>query len=76
MSARTLAVKAMSLPLAERVALAQALWASIDTGLHDADEPSAVSEACRRDEEMDSGQARGIGHAEAMKSARKAIGCE
>jgi len=56
MTTEQLIADAMALPLAERVSLAQALWESIDAGLPDADECSAVIEAVRRDEELSSGR--------------------
>lgn len=76
MSTRQLTDEALALPLAEKVSLAQALWQSIDAGLPDADERSAVRDAVRRDRELSSGRAPGIAHAEAMKAARRMIGCE
>ena len=65
----------MSLPLAERVSLAQALWQSIDVGLANADEDQAVEEAIRRDQELTSGTVIGRTHDEVMQAARNAIGC-
>ena len=65
----------MSLPLAERVSLAQALWQSIDVGLANADEDQAVEEAIRRDQELTSGAVIGRTHDEVMQAARNAIGC-
>jgi len=55
-----LTAEAMALPLSDRVSLAQALWESIEAGLADTDEDSAVREAIRRDEELSSGAAIGI----------------
>jgi hypothetical protein len=66
----------MALSLSERVELAQALWESIDAGLADADERSAVGEAIRRDRELSSGAAVGRSHDQVMRAARRAIGCE
>ncbi len=65
----------MSLPLSERVSLAQALWQSIDVGLANADEDQAVEEAIRRDQEITSGAVTGRTHDEVMQAARNAIGC-
>ncbi len=66
----------MALPLAERVSLAQELWASIDAGLKEADEQEAVREAIRRDQELSSGAASGRTHEQVMQAARRAIGCD
>ena len=65
----------MSLPLSERVSLAQALWQSIDVGLANADEDQAVEEAIRRDQELTSGAVISRTHDEVMQAARNAIGC-
>jgi putative addiction module component (TIGR02574 family) len=75
MSSQQLTTEAMALPLAERVALAQTLWQSIDAGLADADEQAALREAVRRDEGLSSGAVAGRTHEEVMKAARRAIGC-
>jgi putative addiction module component (TIGR02574 family) len=75
MSSQQLTTEAMALPLADRVALAQTLWQSIDAGLADADEQAAVREAMRRDEELSSGAVAGRTHEEVMQAARRAIGC-
>jgi hypothetical protein len=76
MSTQELKQEAMSLPLAERVSLAQALWESIDAGLTDTDELSAVREAMRRDEELSSHAVVGRTHEEVMQAARRTIGCD
>lgn len=75
MSTQQLTSAAMSLPLAERVSLAQALWQSIDVGLVNTDEDQAVEEAIRRDQELTSGAVIGRNHDEVMQAARNAIGC-
>ena len=75
MSTEQLTSEAMSLPLSERVSLAQALWQSIDAGLADTDEREAVREAIRRDQELSSGSVAGRMHEEVMEAARRAIGC-
>jgi putative addiction module component (TIGR02574 family) len=76
MSGKELTREAMALPLAERIALAQSLWQSIDgqpTGKM-ADEVNwAIKEADRRDAELSSGQATGRTHEEVMRAARKAL---
>ncbi len=74
-STQELTAEAMALPLLARVSLAQALWESIEAGLADADEDSAVREAIRRDEELSSGSATGRTQDEAMQAARRSIGC-
>jgi hypothetical protein len=45
MSTQELTMEAMALPLADRILLAQALWESIEAGLPDTDEGSALREA-------------------------------
>lgn len=76
MSTQELTTEAMALPLSERVALAQALWQSIDAGLGDTSEREAVKEAVRRDQELSSGAVVGRTHEEVMQAARRAIGCD
>lgn len=76
MSTEQITAEAMALPLVERVALAQALWESIDSGLPDTDEREAVREAIRRDEELASGRVTGRTHEEVMEAARRALKCE
>ena len=70
-----LTAAAMSLPLAERVSLAQELWQSIDAALPDTDNEAALREAVRRDAELSSGAVLGREHDEVMRAARRAIGC-
>lgn len=76
MSTQQLIAEAMSLPLAERVSLAQALWQSIDAGLVDTSEHDAIRQAVQRDQELSSGAVVGRKHDEVMQAARRAIGCE
>jgi putative addiction module component (TIGR02574 family) len=76
MSGEQLKEEAMSLPLSERVSLAQALWESINAGLVDTDEQAAVRDAARRDQELSSGTVSGRTHEEVMQAARRAIGCD
>jgi putative addiction module component (TIGR02574 family) len=76
MSTKELAREAMALPLAERIALAQSLWQSIEVrpaGKVTDEVAWAVREADRRDAELSSGQAGGRTHEEVMRAARKAI---
>ena len=73
MSSEELTSKAMALPLAERVSLAQVLWESIEAGLEETDESLALKDAIRRDEELSSGKVSGRSHEEVMRAARRAI---
>lgn len=75
MSTQQLTDEAMTLPLKERVSLAQTLWQSIDAGLSDETPGSAIREAIRRDQELSSGAVAGRSHDEVMTAARRAIGC-
>ena len=75
MSSQQIIQEAVALPLAERFLLAQELWQSLDVGLNDADAPSALSEAIRRDEELSAGHVEGRSHSDVMLAARRAIGC-
>ena len=66
----------MALPLAERVALAQTLWQSIEgqRAGNVADEVKwAVEESDRRDTELSSGKVAGRTHEQVMRAARKAL---
>ena len=67
---------AMTLPLADRVTLAEALWASIDEGLpsSDREDRDAIQQALRRDAELASGQAIGRSHEQVMDAARRVLG--
>lgn len=73
MSTQELKAEAIALRLPDRVSLAQALWESIEGGLADTDEDSAVREAIRRDEELASGSVTGRTHDEVMQAARRSI---
>ena len=76
MSTKELTREAMALPLAERVALAQSLWQSIEGPAAGkvADEVKwAVEEAVRRDAELASGKVVGRTHEQVMQAARTAI---
>ena len=76
MSTEQLKQEVMSLPISERVSLAQALWESINAELVDIDEQAAVREAARRDQELSSGTASGRTHEQVMKAARRTLGCD
>ncbi len=76
MSAKQLTQEAMALPLAERVALAQTLWQSIEGRRSDAVSKEvewAVNESGRRDAELSSGKVVGRTHQQVMQAARKAL---
>ncbi|GAA5117845.1 addiction module protein [Luteolibacter yonseiensis] len=75
MSTRELAEEAISLPLAERVSLAQALWQSIDQQSTDLSDAEAIRVAMWRDAEMERGGVEGRTHEQVMDAARRAIGC-
>jgi putative addiction module component (TIGR02574 family) len=76
MSTEQIIADAMSLPLAERVSLAQSLWESIDAELPDTDERSAVAEALSRSEDLLSGKVAGETHEEVMEAVRQALECD
>ena len=77
MSTKELTREAMALSLAERVALAQSLWQSIEgpaTGDVETETKWAVEESVRRDAEMTSGKVTGRSHDEVMRAARCSVG--
>ena len=76
MSTEQLKEEIMSLPISEKVLLAQALWESIYTGLLDTNEQAAVREAARRDKELSSGTVGARTHQEVMQAARRVLGCD
>ncbi len=76
MSLQQLSNEALALPLAERVVLAQTLWASLEEEPEEPVEPddrSVAEEALRRDAELTAGTVTGRTHAEVMAAARRAI---
>lgn len=75
MSTQQLITEAMSLPLSERVTLAQTLWQSIDAEVTEIDEQAALRESIQRDQELSSGSVASRTHEEVMQAARRAIGC-
>ncbi len=75
MSKEEVALLAKSLPLRDRVALAQELWQQIDHELLESNEDLAVKEALVRDAELESGKVVGRSHEDVMAAARRAIGC-
>ncbi len=74
MSTASITQQALNLPLAERVAIAQALWASIDDQLADVDVRDAVLVARERDAAFDTGTVTGLSHDQVMQDARRRIG--
>lgn len=73
MSAQQLSKEAQALPLAERVVLAQTVWASLNEVLAEPDDRSLMEDALRRDAELPAGTVTGRTHAEVMAAARRAI---
>jgi hypothetical protein len=77
MSRDEITQEALSLPLSQRVLLAQALWRSIDERLdeNEADEErAAIDEATKRDAELSSGAVIGRSHQQVMDAARRSLG--
>lgn len=75
MTTQQLTAEALSLPLSERVLLAQTLWQSIDDDGSDSDESNVILEVIHRDKELDSGAVRGRTHEEVILAAKQAIQC-
>lgn len=73
MSTEELIADAMSLPLAERVLLAQALWESIEADPPAAGQLHIIKEARRRSDELESGEVIGRTHEEVMQAARRSL---
>ena len=68
--------QALSLPVAERVQLAQKLWESLpetDASVPPQEEAQALELARRRDAELASGKVQGIPHDQVMQNARRSI---
>jgi putative addiction module component (TIGR02574 family) len=67
----------LTLPLLDRVELAQALWQSIDDRFADdsftSDEHEAITLALRRDADLASGQVSGRTHEQVMEAVRRAM---
>ena len=74
MSIEQLTAEAVSLPLADRLTLAQTLWNSLEGGQIDSSEASDIAEAVKRDNELTSGKVIGRTHEQVMQAARLAIG--
>ena len=79
MSAEQLTEQLLALPLPERVALAQALWESIDE-VRDEDaveqERDAVDQARNRDADLAAGRVVGRTHEQVMEAARRVLECD
>ena len=70
---------ALSLPLDDRIQLAQQLWASLessDDAIVEDQEREILDLADRRDAELETGSVEGVSHADALAKARKSLGCE
>ena len=78
MTTEQLAQQLVSLPIADQVVLAQALWESIHRSQESASSIDAetIHTALRRDAEIQSGAVVGRTHEEVMQAARRAIGCD
>ena len=69
----------LALPPAERAAIAQRVWESIEDDnevVSPESDAEAISIAQRRDEEIASGDVAQRTHEEVMRNARRAIQCE
>jgi putative addiction module component (TIGR02574 family) len=78
MASDLLTQQLLALPLSERVALAEALWQSINQELEadpQAEERAAVQQALARAAELDSGAVAGRTHEQVMDAARRVLEC-
>ena len=73
MTTQQLTNDALSLPMAQRVELAQALWESIECGLQEMGSEEAIRDAIRRDAELASGAVIGRTHEEVIAVARQSL---
>lgn len=73
MSLEKLTSDALALPIVDRIALAQALWKSIDSGIAESDERQILNEVLLRDEELNEKQIVPRSHGDVMKSAKQAL---
>lgn len=73
MNGPTLTRQVLDLPLAERVRMAQDLWASIDSQLADTSPRDAALVARERDAEFETGDVQALSHDEVLKAARRRI---
>jgi putative addiction module component (TIGR02574 family) len=79
MSTQHLLDELLALPLPERIALAQALWQSINEGPDTAgaeEERETMAEARQRDADLTSGSVPGRSHEQVMEAARHTLGCD
>ncbi len=78
MSSEQLSRQVMALPLSERVALAEALWQSIDEERESEaadEEREAVELARKRSAELASGVVVGRSHDQVVEAARRVLEC-
>lgn len=73
MTTQQLTADALSLPIAQRVELAQTLWESIECGLQEMAPEEALQDAIRRDAELTSGAVIGRTHEEVVAAARQSL---
>lgn len=73
MTSQQLTTEALSLPISERITLAQTLWESVESGWGNADPGESLREAIRRDEELTSEAIVGRTHEDVMTAVRRAI---
>jgi putative addiction module component (TIGR02574 family) len=73
MNAEQVTTEALSLPVQDRVNLAQALWQSLARPGPDVDPEDLLETALRRGRELDSGMVQGISREDAMRQAREAL---
>jgi hypothetical protein len=79
MTAGELANQIMALPIAERAAIAQKVWESIEDeslAISSEADAEAILVARQRDESMSRGDISGLSHQEAIVNARRAVECE
>jgi putative addiction module component (TIGR02574 family) len=70
MTSQQLTTEALTLPITERISLAQMLWQSIESGRESAASDDFLREAVRRDHELTSEAVVGRTHDEVMDAAR------
>jgi putative addiction module component (TIGR02574 family) len=79
MSNEQLIQQILSLPLSERIDLAQTLWENIHEGLdfpETEEDQDVIEEARKRGDELMSGAVTGHSHEQVMESARRVLGCD
>lgn len=73
MKGSSITKQALDLPLADRLEIAQALWASIDSQLGETSAQEAIFVARERDAEFETGAVKGLGHDDVIRKARRRI---